>query len=325
MRIFPLPALLVFLLGIVPVLADDAPPAAIAVPLPVAGITALTFSQSSRQLYLSTPEAMLVLDGKGQELNRLPARDAAGVVLVPALRRGFIVSGAAPELTVFDSGHIVAVAHLPVPLDHLDQAVFEPRTTELFVAGQREAKNRLAALDAGSLRDIGTLDLPAKPTSLLADGAGHLFLTLPASDAILVVDARRREIASHWQVGAACHQPGPAALDEIHHRLYVACGNGQLVAMDSDYGAVETSLPASPGLNALVYDPSEDRLYAADADGSVLVAGTGGNGKFAVLTVLPGATPTRFLALDGASHTLYRVGQSEAGAALIITPTDPSP
>jgi hypothetical protein len=323
MRNLLLPALFAFLVTAAQAEEAASPAKATLTALPVTGIASLTFSQSIRQLYLSTPQAVVVLDDRGREINRLAADAPSSVVLAPALRRGFIVT--AGGLTVFDPGRSIAIAHLPVPLEHPDQAVFEPRTTALFIAGQNGARNQLAAIDAGGLRDVGTLDLPEKPASILADGAGHLFLTLPASDEILVVDARRREIESHWPVGAACHQPGPAALDEIHHRLYFACGNGQLVAMDSDYGAVETSLPASSSLDALVYDQSADRLYAADTAGPVLVAGTGKDGKLAILDALAVGMPTAFLAFDGRDQHLYLIGKTDTGEGLVTLATDTTP
>jgi hypothetical protein len=321
MHILLLPALLVFLFA---ASAQGAEMPA-SVPLPVADITALTFSQSIRQLYLSAGAAVLVLDDKGAEINRLPAHGAAGVVLVPALRRGYILNGATdqagPELTIFDLGRSVAVAHLPVPLERLAQGVFEPRTTQIFLAGENDRRSQLVAIDAGGVREIGTIALPEKPAALLADGAGRLFLTFPASDEIGILDARRRELIKTWPAGAACHQPGPAALDEIHHRLYVACGNGQLVVMDSDYGAVETSLPASASLDALAYDPSRDRLYAADSGGPVVVVGEGKDGKVSILDALQTDAMTQFLALDGRDQHLYLVGKTDTGAALLIVPS----
>ena len=297
------------------------------VPLPPGAVQSLTFSQSTRVLYLSTPTSVLVLKDHGEEISRLPARDPTSVVLVPALRLGYIVNGGAPELTTFDPGRGIALAHLAIPLDTIAQAVFDPRTTEIFVLGAAGSHNRLAIIDAVGGQVLKTLDLDEKPSHLLADGSGQIFMTMPASDEIGVLDTRRQEVVKHWPVGNACQQPGPAALDEIHHRLYFACGNGQLVAMDSDYGQVETSLPASTTLNELVYDPSHDRLYAADAGGSVLVVGatqgTGKDSKLAILTALPTAAETRFLALDGRDQHLYLVSKAGADNTLLIVPTEP--
>ncbi len=61
------------------------------------------------------------------------------------------------------------------------------------------------------------------------------------------------------------------AMDEAHHRLFVACRDGNLVVMDSDTGKVLQTLPISTGVDDLVYDPPSQRIYVACGEGFVNV------------------------------------------------------
>jgi DNA-binding beta-propeller fold protein YncE len=61
------------------------------------------------------------------------------------------------------------------------------------------------------------------------------------------------------------------AIDESHHRLFVACRDGNLVVLDSDTGKVLQTLPISTGVDDMVYDPASQRIYVACGEGFVNV------------------------------------------------------
>ena len=85
-----------------------------------------------------------------------------------------------------------------------------------------------------------------------------------------VIDRAKKAVVAMWPA-TGCHVNASVAIDESHHRLFVACRDGNLVVLDSDTGKVLQTLPISTGVDDMVYDPASQRIYVACGEGFVNV------------------------------------------------------
>ena len=127
----------------------------------------------------------------------------------------------------------------------------------------------LAVLDSSGKR-IADIPLKAHPESFqFAEGQPKIFVNLPASRSIAVVDCQNGKPIADWPVKEGLENI-PMALDEAHQRLFVACRRpARLLVLAMDSGVVLARLPAAGIADDLLYDPIHARLYAVSGEGHI--------------------------------------------------------
>jgi len=108
----------------------------------------------------------------------------------------------------------------------------------------------------------GEIKLDAHPESfqLEKDGA-RIYVNLPKSRKIAVVDRAKRAIVATWPVGMALANY-PMALDEIDHRLFVITRfPARLIVLHTTTGKIVQRLPAVGDCDDVFYDQSRKRIY----------------------------------------------------------------
>ena len=101
----------------------------------------------------------------------------------------------------------------------------------------------------------------------LEKGRPTIYVNNKAKSEVDIVDRNKREVVGRWPV-TRCKGNVAMALDEVHHRLFVACRDGQLLVLDTQTGKELSSLPIVKGVDDMTYDANSKRIYAA-GDGSV--------------------------------------------------------
>lgn len=110
-------------------------------------------------------------------------------------------------------------------------------------------------------KHLNDLALPSSAAGMAAGRNSRLFVNLPDSRAVAVVDSQSLQLSSTWKLREQ-GEIGPIALDEDHHRLFVACLQPpRLVVLNMDSGSTVTSLPIVADPDALFYDPIHARVY----------------------------------------------------------------
>ena len=97
----------------------------------------------------------------------------------------------------------------------------------------------LVPVDGTSVRKV---QLPGPASQLVANSRGWLFATAADRRAVYVVDTERGTSLGQFPV-SGCEGPRSPIIDDVERRLYVACSNGLLVAIDSDTGVVLGRIP----------------------------------------------------------------------------------
>ena len=104
------------------------------------------------------------------------------------------------------------------------------------------------------------------PESFQLERSGtRVFINVPDKKEILVADLMSNNVLAHWALTAStCTDNFPMALDEVHHRLFVAChAPASLLVLDTESGKPVATVPFDPVVSSddIFYDGSKGRIY----------------------------------------------------------------
>jgi DNA-binding beta-propeller fold protein YncE len=231
-----------------------------------------------------------------------------GVAHLPARHRVVVASGGSGRVEAYEAGPS-AVASID-GLDDADNVRFDARADRVLV-GYGHA---LAVLDAKTLAVTRRTELPGHPEAFeLEPSGGRVYVNVPSSEQIVVVDRESGTVASTWPViGAAGNFP--MALDASSNRLYVATRRPALLqAYDTTTGKRVSELPIGADPDDLFFDRERRRLYAICGQGVVDVVRRGDGDRLELaerVQTAPGARTGLFVAR---LSTLFVAVPSRAG------------
>ncbi len=129
----------------------------------------------------------------------------------------------------------------------------------------------LTAVDPDGRR-LAEVPLGAHPESFQLERNGRrIFVNLPDSHRVAVVDRDKAAVVASWTTGTASAN-FPMALDEPDRRLFVVCRTpARLVALDTDSGRIAAELPTVGDADDVFYDAAARRLYVSGGEGRVAV------------------------------------------------------
>jgi hypothetical protein len=135
---------------------------------------------------------------------------------------------------------------------------------EKFLRGKPvrgEGEGALAFLDSSGKKTLD-ISLDAHPESFQLESAGtRIFANVPDHKEIQVTDLLESGVLTRWPV-TSCTDNFPMALDELHHRLFVACRTpALLLVFDTESGRNVASLPIVEHTDDLFYDARKGRVY----------------------------------------------------------------
>lgn len=161
----------------------------------------------------------------------------------------------------------------------------------------------LSVVDVDAKRLRGAISVPGRTRWAIYDrGLDRFFVNIAEPARIMVVagDAPSR-IAATYEVPAA--GPHGLELDVDSGRLFCACDEGQLVALDAATGRLLGTVALSGTPDVIFLDPALGRLYVAVGDPGVIdVIDVRAMRRLETVPTEAGAHTT---ALDGRRHWLY--------------------
>jgi DNA-binding beta-propeller fold protein YncE len=168
---------------------------------------------------------------------------------------------------VFDGGNYQLVKTVSLGSD-ADNIRFEPERKRIYVGYGTGA---LAVLDENGTK-VGNIALGAHPESFQLERKGpRIFVNLPDSRNVAVVDRRTSAVIANWKTEGALAN-FPMALDEQDHRLFVVCRQpAVLLVFNTDTGAVIAKLPSVGDCDDVFYDAASKRIYASGGEGAVSI------------------------------------------------------
>jgi DNA-binding beta-propeller fold protein YncE len=262
----------------------------------------LRIDPGARRLYVAHDASVDVLDLNSRTIiGRVTGLAGAhGIALAPEMRRGLVASGDRNAVVAFSLDTLKTIGEVKVGKDP-DSVTYEPVTRRGFAWNSAGAD--VTIFDAESLKVVTTLALGGTPEFAVADGRGAVFVNVEETHEVVRIDAAKSAIVARLPL-VGCTEPSALAFDPATRRLFSACGNGVLVAIDADTGRALGKAPIGQGPDTAVFDPATSRLFVSSNEGFVSILDASGSGVRSVAAVQTRVTG-RTMAFDAATGALF--------------------
>ncbi|PYP85723.1 MAG: hypothetical protein DMG65_20240 [Candidatus Angelobacter sp. Gp1-AA117] len=232
-----------------------------------------------------------------------------GIAVDDAAERVYIALAGSNRIAVVNSKNWQVEQLVPVR-NAPEKLLWVPETKTLFVTSTRA--RTLSIVDTHIGTETAVIDLGALPKDILYDvSRQQLLVSLQDINEIAALDGSNR-IVDRFRLSAS--EPTGLALDPGRRRLYVAVRYAVLV-LNADNGSEISRIPAPGGTDTLILDTSDNLLYAAAGDGSILAIDLA---KGAADHELPTDVKGYSIAYDPTRKQLFFPGGREGRAKLVI-------
>jgi DNA-binding beta-propeller fold protein YncE len=190
-----------------------------------------------------------------------------GILYISATDRLFVANDKDGSVRIFDGTSFGLLKTVSCG-DDADNLRYDNATGHIYVG---YGSGALGELDQDGTR-IADIKLDAHPESFQLEKSGtRVFVNLPDSVRIAVVDRKSRTVTGTWRTGGPLAN-FPMAFDENHHRLFVVCRlPARLIVLDTDHGNGITSMPGIGDCDDVFYDEKRHRIYAIGGEGAITV------------------------------------------------------
>jgi DNA-binding beta-propeller fold protein YncE len=210
-----------------------------------------------------------VLDIKGAKRLHTTSglHEPQGVLYVPGENRLFVANAKDGSCRIYD---VTSFQHLKTIEygEDADNIRFDAPAKQVYVG---YGSGAFGVLDLSGNK-LGDIKLDAHPESFQLEKKGtRIFVNLPDSRKIAVVDRRKKAVVGQWETGGALAN-FPMALDEANHRLFAVCRKpAVLIVLNTDSGAVVAKIPTVGDSDDVFYDPTRKQIYASGGEGTIAV------------------------------------------------------
>ena len=105
-------------------------------------------------------------------------------------------------------------------------------------------------------------------TFAVAGADGKLYVNGSENKEIIRVDTATNKVDAHWPI-PGCISPHGLAMDRTAHRLFTTCLNAVLTVVNTDNGAVVSTLPIGQGTDGAAFDPKRKLIFSSNNDGTL--------------------------------------------------------
>jgi DNA-binding beta-propeller fold protein YncE len=204
---------------------------------------------------------------KGERIHSINGLGAPqGLVYLPGLARLVIANDKGGKCQIYDAKSWQLIGSVDLQ-DDADNVRYDSATNEIFVGF---GGGGIAVINSADGKQTRTIKLAAHPEAFVLEKNGRrIFVNVPGAQHVAVINRTKGEVIATWKTdGAAANFP--IALDEANHRLFIACRTpARLVVLDTDSGAVVTTLDISGDADDVFYDAKRRRLYTVCGEGFI--------------------------------------------------------
>lgn len=191
-----------------------------------------------------------------------------GVAFIPELNKLVVSNSGDGSCKIFDATTYKLIASVAFPED-ADQLRYDSANKRVYVG---YGDGAIGMIDMTTNRRLpGDLKLSAHPESFQLEKAGsRIFVNLASISQVAVADRATQKVAAWKLQGAGTNFP--MALDEAHHRLFVAARRpARLLVLDMDTGKEIASLPGASDTDDMWFDSTRKRIYVPSGEGFIFV------------------------------------------------------
>ncbi|HEV7231967.1 MAG TPA: YncE family protein [Bacteroidia bacterium] len=255
-------------------------------------------------LYISHSNIVQVLDEKtGTIKATIPdTKGVHGIAIADDLGKGFISNGKDTSVTVFDLKTFATITKVKVTGKNPDAILYDPFSKKVFAYNGRSSN--ATVIDAKTNAVVATIPLEGKPEFSQTDGKGKVYVNIEDKSKVCMINSSTLKVEQTWSV-APGEEPSGLALDNKNHRLFMVCGNQLMMILDAENGKVIAKLPIGDGADGVAFDPSLERAYSSNGDGTVTVVQGEKGGNYKVLETITTQRGARTIAVDTETHHIF--------------------
>jgi len=267
----------------------------------------LALDTVGHRLFIARQNRVMVVDpATGKVLQEIPGLNGAhGIAFAQGAGHGFATSGRDSTVVMFDLRTLKVLGRTHAADDD-DAILYDPATKHIFTFnGDAQSAS---VIDAASGKNIGTIDLGAKPEFGVSDGQGRLYVNLESTAEVAEIDAAAMKVMRKWSI-APCQSPTGLAIDVAHQRLFSGCRNSVMAISDAATGKLLTTVPIGAGVDACRFDAATGNAYSSNGGaGTISVVHEDSPDHFSVQQTVATMTSARTMEIDPATHQLFTVG-----------------
>jgi YVTN family beta-propeller protein len=207
----------------------------------------------------------------GKRIRSIPGlREPQGVAYLPTFHR-IVVAARGGTVEAFDDRDYRPATPM-LDMSEPDNLRFDAAASQLYVG---YGDGALAVIEPASMKRIAEIPLPGHPESFRLEESGpHVFVNVPRTREILIVDRGQRSIVTHIPLGSLANNY-PMSLDEAGHRLFVGVRQpARMLVLDTVSSKAVAAVPCAGDTDDLFYDARRDRVYVVGGEGFVDVFDT---------------------------------------------------
>lgn len=264
----------------------------------------LAIDSVNRNLFCSHGNRVLVVDmEKDAVVATIPNTSGVhGIAFDYELGRGFISNGKANSVTVFNLKNFSIIDTLAVTGVNPDAILFDDFSKKIFAFNGKT--DNVTVIDPSSLQVISTLSLPGKPEFAVSDLKGIVYVNLEDKNMVAAIDTKNFSLLHTWPVLPG-EEPSGLAIDRKNQLLFSVCSNNKLTIFDIKKQKVINSVLIGGRPDAVVYDPSSQKIYSSNGEGNVTIIKQETPASYKILQVLETRKGCKTLAFDSQSKKLY--------------------
>ena len=284
----------------------------------------LRFDAPAHRVFIGHDRRFDVIDAdSGRKIGEIPGMSRAhGVALVRDLNRGFATSGGANAIVMFDLKTLETIAVIKSTGRNPDSIEHDDDTRRVYAVNG--ASGNVSVIDPAAGAVVATVELvKGKLEQIGFDGRGRAYVNNEEKSAVHVFDTRTLKLLGTWSLTPGEGGTG-LAVDREHHRLFSACGNGKLVVLDSDTGAVIATPAIGEDPDGVEFDPARGLLFTSNVGGTLSVLHQDSPDAYSAVQTVPTARGARTLSYDAASGRVFLV-TAKFGPMPAATAENPNP
>lgn len=204
----------------------------------------------------------------GKRIHSIPGlHEPQGVLYLPDVNKLYVANGDDGTLRIFDGASYEPIKSIKLG-DDADNVRFDAVAKHVYVG---YGSGALAVLNEDGTK-LAEIALDAHPESFQLEKNGpRLFVNLPKSRKVAVVDRTKGSVVAIWRTGGAFSNY-PMALDEKDRRLFIVCRvPPRLLVLDTNAGRVVENLPVIGDSDDVFYGIARKRIYATGGEGGISV------------------------------------------------------
>lgn len=278
----------------------------------------ITVDGANKRIYTSHGNQVNVLSTTGDSIGYIPNTPGVhGIALVTALNKGYISTGRANKVIVFDLKTFKVLSEIPAGTN--PDAIFYDAFSKKVYAFNGRSKDA-TVIDVDKDIVVATIPLDAKPETGVSDGKGKIFVNAETTNEVAVINATTYKVEARYKIEAG-EEPSGLDIDTKTNRLFIGCGgNKTMVIMDATNGKNLAKF-AIGDCDGLVFDPILKMAYSSNGEGTISAVKEVSADKFEFVENITTEPSARTIGIDLLTHKLYLpAAKTEPVAATTANP-----